>query len=195
MTLNEIASYLHREYDIPYRKALSIAAKLIKQGAYEQAPEETKKQAESEAGIEVETIEWENADDSTEDDIFGEAPEYNDEEALSKLNKRMDAIGKSYMGEAGLLGLMAGVISEIEAIALEDSSALEILQKLDKAGYNDEWFEGLFAPSDEAWAYRDSNGRIKLDSWIHEIESMMKVLGIPASESLYLSAVKRYRGH
>lgn len=189
MTLNEIATFLHKEYDIPYRKALSIAAKMIKEGAFDKPREEVETIAKAQAG--VEEVEWNGGDDISDD---GSNNAISDEEAArQELEKRFNAIGKQYLGEVGLIGMMAGALEEILVIALEDNTATEIISKLNKAGYDDEYFQGLFSPSDESWKFRGAHGRIQLNTWISEVENMMRALGIAPSESLYLGEVKRYK--
>lgn len=190
MTQNEIASFLHREYDIPYRKALSIAAKMIKKGAYDKPREEVEAEARTEAG--ADEIGWVGDGDDISGggsgDVMGD-----EEAARQELEKRFNAIGKQYLGEVGLIGMMAGVLEEILAIALEDNTATEIISKLNKAGYDDEYFQGLFSPSDESWKFRGAHGRIQLNTWIREVENIMRALGIAPSESLYLEEFKRYK--
>lgn len=191
MTMNEIASWLHREYDIPYRQALSIAAKMIKEGAYAKPREEVEEIAKARAGVDDDI----SIDGDVDiDDILhpeGSSDTF-DNHAAETLDKWFDAMGKQYQGEEGLLGLMGGAMMELHQIILENMTAEDAVSILRDHGFDDEYFEGLFAPSDEAWAYRNAEGKIKLYEWRADVSTMMSTLGIQASESLYYNATREF---
>lgn len=195
MTLNEIASWLHKEYGIDYRKALSIAGKMInKEGYYDKPAEEIKEVAKARAGVEND-IPVEGGEDLEDpDDIFGEEEDaINDTEAEEMLDRWLEDIGMAYIGETGLLGYMASALSEIKEMILDSMSASEAVAALKKAGYNDEYFEGLFAPSDESWTYRNvSDGKIKLYEWRADVKNICKVLGINVNDSDYYRLTEKY---
>lgn len=191
MTLNEIASWLHKEYDIPYRKALSIAAKMIKEGAYDKPREEVEQIAKAEAGVEDITISGEGEEG---DDFFGGGYKEDDATAQTELDARFEAIGMGYLGEAGLLGLMAGALSELKNIILETFSPSDAMAALDDNGYDDSYFAGLFEPSSGIWSYRNAQGKVKLEEWMADIATMMSTcFGISASqESLYYQSLRTF---
>lgn len=188
MTLNEIASWLHNEYDIPYRKALSIAAHMIKEGAYNKPREEVEEIAKAKAGVEDITIT--GVDEG--EDIFGVDIEEDESTARQELESRFEAIGMNYLGESGLLGVMAGALSELKEIALEDMSAADVIQRLNNAGFDDTYFTGLFEPSSGLWQYRNSRGKVKLYEWMSDVKQIMQTLDINASESVYYQALKTF---
>lgn len=195
MTLNEIASWLHKEYGVDYRKALSIAGKMInKEGYYSKPIEETKEVAKSRAGVD-DYIPVSGGDKlGNPDDIFGDDTAADDDTDPSKtLDDWFDSMGKSYIGESGLLGYMASALSEIKDMILDEMSASEAVVKLEAAGYDDEYFNGLFAPSTEEWRYRStSNGKIKLYEWRKDVKNICKVLGIDVNGSDYYKLTGQY---
>lgn len=189
MKLNEIASWLHKEYDIPYRKALSIAAQLIKEGAFNEPREEVEEKAKSLAG--VREIEWDGTiEDGDSDNPFG-SDTIPEDESTGKLQEWFNAVGSTYLGEAGILGMMAGALREVLVIAREGNTDEEIVRKLKEKGYNDDYFNGLFEPSDGTWTYRDERGRVKLKEWLADIKGIMKTLDIKTTESLYYMSLSR----
>lgn len=194
MTLNEIASWLHKEYGVDYRKALSIAGRMInKEGYYSKPIDETKKTAKFRAGVE-DDIPVSGGDQLEDpDDIFGDDDTIDDADASKTLDDWLESMGKTYIGETGLLGYMASALDEIKEMALEKMSASETVKKLTEAGYDDEYFNGLFAPSDEKWTYRNtSDGKIKLATWCTDVENMCKALGLNADDSDYYKLIGQY---
>lgn len=194
MTLNEIASWLHKEYGIDYRKALSIAGKMInKEGYYSKPIEETKKVAKSRAGVEDDLPVSGGDKIENPDDIFGIDTIPDDADASKTLDDWLDSMGKNYIGESGLIGYMASALSEIKNMILDEMSASDAVKKLEDAGYDDEYFNGLFDPSSEEWTYRNSSdGKIKLREWRAEVKNLCKALGIDAEDSDYYKLTEKY---